>query len=177
MFLKKSKKTFESCGPAIQALRGISFGYIPVTHHQLAWKLDREVLWLRIGGMKQGSILYLHCHKAFLCMTCMLFPAHSEWNEHSYDKKYNWTTLLFLQLLTLTQKTNTKHNTTHLKKQHMNDLLQFQGAKYSMIYNATQQLVCSRGCLKYSPLQPWRHSQAQQWLLHTLSFFSCWTRR
>ena len=128
MFLKKSKKTFESCGPAIKALRGISFGYIPVTH-QLAWKLDREVLWLRIGGMKQGSILYLHCHKAFLCMTCMLFPAHSEWNEHSYDKKYNWTTLLFLQLLTLTQKTNTKHNTTHLIKQHMNDLLQFQGAK------------------------------------------------
>ena len=110
-------------------------------------RLDRDIFWHGFA-MKQGSILSVNCHKAFVI--CMFF-SNTFWMKWNwYDKRYNWTTLAVFTALTLKKQTNTEHNTslavytaltlkkqqtqntTHLEKKHMKDLLQFQGA-----YNAT----------------------------------------
>jgi len=57
--------------------------------------LDREVFCLFLG-LKQGSILSLHCQKAFV--TCMFFPTHSKLNEIETTKDTTEQLLLFLQL-------------------------------------------------------------------------------
>ena len=57
--------------------------------------LDREV-FCHFLGLKQGSILSLHCQKAFV--TCMFFPTHSKLNEIETTKDTTEQLLLFLQL-------------------------------------------------------------------------------
>ena len=121
----------------------------PATYHSSTChrRLDRDIFWHGFA-MKQGSILSVNCHEAFVI--CMFF-SNTFWMKWNwYDKRYNWTTLAVFTALTLKKQTNTEHNTslavytaltlkkqqtqntTHLEKKHMKDLLQFQGA-----YNAT----------------------------------------